>query len=94
MILFWILWGIDAIVGIIAIYFFLVGLSDGSVSSFNLGLWLVILILLSALLGGTILLKSSDRLTAAKSLLAVLAVPAFLFGLYMLIALTSGSRWN
>ncbi len=36
MILFWILWGIDAIVALIAVYFFIVGLSDGSVSSFNI----------------------------------------------------------
>ncbi len=35
MILFWILWGIDFIVALIAVYFFIVGLGDGSVTSFN-----------------------------------------------------------
>jgi hypothetical protein len=94
MILFWILWGIDAIVGVVTLYFFFVGLADGSVSSFNGGLWLVILVVLAALLGGSLLLKSADHLALAKSLLALLAIPALLFGLYMLIAIFSGAKWN
>ena len=45
---FWILWGIDAIVGAIAVAFFFIGIADGSVSSFNIALWLVILAALAA----------------------------------------------
>ena len=40
---FWIPWGIAAIVTGLAVVFFVVGLADGSVSSFNAGLWALIL---------------------------------------------------
>jgi hypothetical protein len=36
---FWMLWGWDALIASVFVYFFLVGLADGSVSSFNAGLW-------------------------------------------------------
>jgi len=37
---FKILWGIDAVIALVFVYFFVVGLGDGSVSSFNMRLWL------------------------------------------------------
>jgi hypothetical protein len=40
--LFRLLWAIDALVAAILAYFFFVGIADGSVSSFNIGLWLLI----------------------------------------------------
>jgi hypothetical protein len=91
---FWILWIFDALVAAIVLYFFFIGLSDGSVSSFNGGLWFAILLALAAILGGSWYLKSLDHLTLAKTLLSLLAIPAFLFGMYMLIVILSGSKWN
>ena len=44
---FWIAWAIDAVVAAIAVCFFLVGLADGSVSSFNIALWACILLVLA-----------------------------------------------
>ncbi len=94
MILFWILWGIDSLVALVAVYFFVVGLGDGSVSSFNGTLWFGLLIGLAALLGGSWFLKSSGYLKAAKILLSVVAVPAFLFFLFFLITIFTKPRWN
>lgn len=94
MILFWTLWGIDAVVALVALYFFFVGLGDGSVSSFNGGLWFGMLVGLAAVLGGSLMLKSSDHLMAAKVLLSVLAIPAILFFLFFLIAILTKARWN
>lgn len=94
MILFWTLWGIDAVVALVALYFFFVGLGDGSVSSFNGGLWFGILVGLVAVLGGSLMLKSSGHLMAAKALLSVLAIPAILFFLFFLIAILTKARWN
>ncbi len=54
MILFWILWGIDAVVTLVALYFFFIGLSDGSVSSFNGGLWMGMLLGLAVILSAQI----------------------------------------
>ena len=94
MILFWILWGIDALVALVAIYFFIVGLGDGSVSSFNGLLWLGILAGLAAVMGGSWMLKASGQLKSAKILLSVVAVPAILFFLFFLLIILSKPRWN
>lgn len=94
MIFFWILWAIDALVTAIVVFFFLAGLMDGTVSSFNGGLWFGILVALAIVIGGSLYLKSISYLTLAKLLLAVLAVPALLFALYFLVAIFSGARWN
>ena len=51
---FWILWGIDAVLSLVVLYFFFVGLADGSVSSFNMGLWLMILIGIGAIMLGSL----------------------------------------
>lgn len=92
--LFWILWSFDALISIIVLYFFFIGLADGSVSAQNWKLWLYILLGLAVILGGSILLKNHDMLGWAKSLLALLAVPGFLYALFMLINILSNPRWN
>ena len=94
MILFWTLWCIDAVVALVALYFFFIGLGDGSVSSFNGGLWFGLLVGLAAVLGGSLMLKSAGHLVAAKVLLSVLAIPALLFFLFFLIATLTKARWN
>lgn len=94
MTLFWILWAIDAVVALIALYYFFIGLQDGSVASFNMTMWLGMLIALAAVLGGGLLLKSIGKLALAKILLSVLAIPALLFGLFMLVVIMSGEKWN
>ena len=92
--LFWTLYGIDAVIALIALSFFVAGLSDGSVSSFNIPLWLAILGGLAAILGGGLLLKSSGHQRLANGVLLILAVPGLLFGLFILSAIILQPRWN
>jgi hypothetical protein len=91
---FWILWGIDAVVAVIVLYFFVVGLADGSVSSFNFGLWALILLGLATIMGGSVWLKAAGRPGIATLLLLVLALPGLLFGLFVLAILIANPRWN
>lgn len=91
---FWLIWVIDALVSAIAIFYFFVGLVDGSVSSFNIGIWAVILAALTVVVGGGLWLKSIGRPSLGVLLLLVLAVPAVLYGLFLLVVITSGSQWN
>lgn len=42
---FWIPWAIDALIAALAVFFFPWGLADGSVSTFNIGLWMLLLVL-------------------------------------------------
>lgn len=91
---FWVLWGFDALIGAVFLYFFLVGLGDGSVSSFNMGLWTVILLGLGGVIFGSLALRSAGRWQLALVLLWLLAVPGLLFGLFFAVLLLSHPRWN
>ncbi len=94
MTLFWVLWGIDAVISLVVLYFFFIGLVDGSVSSFNMGLWVMILLGIGAIMLGSLWLKSSDYLRIAKIVLAILAVPGLLYALFMLMIIITKPRWN
>ncbi|MCB0563963.1 MAG: osmoprotectant transporter permease [Phaeodactylibacter sp.] len=89
---FWILWGFDACIALVALYFFFIGLGDGSVSSFNMGIWLIVLGGLAVILVGSLWLKGMGKLLLAKGLLGILAVPGLLYVLFMLLVIVSNPR--
>jgi hypothetical protein len=91
---FWISWGIAAVVTSVVVYFFLVGLSDGTISSFNAGLWTLLLLGTLAVTAGSLFLKNSGRPGLGALLSLVLALPGLLAGIFMLIILVTQSRWN
>lgn len=76
------------------IYYFLIGLKDGSVSARNIGLWIIILAAVGVVIGGGITLHYKGQDLWSKIILALLAVPAWLALFYLLIIVFSGSRWN
>ena len=78
---------IDAIVVAVLVFFFLWGLTDGTVSSFNGALWLVMLAVPIGLLVGGMLSWRNGQRAMALVLLMVPAVPASLMGLMLLMFL-------
>jgi ABC-type dipeptide/oligopeptide/nickel transport system permease component len=94
MIWFKILWAVDAVAALAVLYFFLEGIGDGTVSSYNIFLWIGILALLFAVMYGSFQLKKKKQRVLSILLLLVLAIPAFLYVLFILYALSSGMRWN
>lgn len=91
---FWVLWGIDAVIALVVVCFFVIGLADGSVSSFNIALWLAILGTLGGILWGSHALRAAGRTKPAVSLLMVLAIPGVLAGLLFLMLIILNPRWN
>jgi hypothetical protein len=91
---FRVLWGIDLVVAAIAVAFFCIGIADGSVSSFNIVLWVAVLAGVALVVLGSRALSRSGRRGPAIALAAVLAVPALLFGLMMATLIVGGVRWN
>jgi hypothetical protein len=87
MILFGFLCGIDALIALTVLVFFFWGLADGSVSAFNLHLWLAMLAGVAVVLGGGVALRASGRRKRANAILAVLAAPGLLMGLLLLMVL-------
>lgn len=91
---FWILWAIDALISAIALYYFFVGLADGSVSSFNIGIWIALLAALTVIMAGSVWLRALGHPVLGAVLLLFLAIPGVMFALFMLLVIFSGSRWN
>ena len=92
--MFWTLWAVNAVIGAIALLFFFWGVSDGSVSSFNIGLWTMVLAALAVVIGGSLWLKSRGRRKLGVSLLLVFALPGLLYAAFVIIAIASGASWN
>ena len=91
---FRILWGFDAAIAAIFAFFFFWGLADGTVSSFNIMLWLVILAGLAAVLVGSRMLRSKGRERQATALLLILAIPGILGLVFFLALIVLHPRWN
>jgi len=92
--LFRFLWGVDALIAAIFVGFFFWGLAAGTVSSFNIVLWLGILAGLAGILGGSHRLQSKGHTRPAVGLLLILAIPGFLGVLFFLAVLILHPRWN
>ena len=88
------LFGVDVAAAAVIVYFFFVGLADGSVSSFNAGLWMAILAGTAAVLGGGWALNAKGQRGAAIGMLSILAVPAVLFGLFLLLIVITQPNWH
>jgi hypothetical protein len=73
---------------------FVIGLNDGSVSSFNLDLWAGVLLVVAGVIFGSFALERAGRSMPAKLILLVLAVPGALYLIFMLAILTLPGRWN
>ena len=91
---FKILLAIDAVVALIVVYFFVIGLGDGSISAFNIQLWLAILACLVLVIGGGVLLNGKGHRRTANGLLLILATPSVVYGLFILSIVILQPRWN
>ena len=92
--MFWTLWAVNAVIGAIVLFFFFWGLADGSVSSFNVGLWTMMLAALAIVIGGSLWIKSRGRRRLGVSLLMVFALPGLLYAAFLIIVIASGESWN
>ena len=94
MMFFRIVWSVDLIVTLVFMAFFFIGLGDGSVSLFNIVLRLAILGGMTAQVIGAKALALRGHAAFATVLAGVPALPAALYGLFLVLAITSGARWN
>ncbi len=92
--LFWIFGGIDVLICIIVAVFFFLGLVDGTVSSFNIRIWITILAALAFIIAGSFWLKMLGYPGFGTMLLLVLAIPGLLYGLFILLVVITKTSWN
>ncbi len=92
---FWVAWAIVALTALVFLYFFIVGLADQSVSSFNIKLWLITMIVFPLILAGSYWLKNHQYIKLGIGLLLIPALPALMYAVFLLIILLGGPvRWN
>ena len=91
---FWLPCTVVLLMAAAAFAFFLIGIADGSVSSFNFGLWLAILTVAAGIPAGAFWLRASGHTTAAAVLLWIAATPGLLAVVFFLTVILSGERWN
>src|SRR6267378_8291214 len=82
---FWFLWAIDVVIAAVALYFFFSLAAGGRLGSFNILPWLAILAALTAVVGGSVWLRSAGQHAVAIVLLLLLATPGALFALFFLL---------
>ena len=92
--LFWLFWGMDALICPIVVIFFSLGLANGSVSSFNVGIWIAILVALAVILADGLWLKAAGHPILGTLLLLILAIPGLLYGLFLFLVAVTKTRWN
>jgi hypothetical protein len=92
--IFWIFMGIDLLICSIVAAFFAIGLVDGSVSSYNLDMWIGILVALSVVIAGGLWIKVMGYSVIGTVLLLILAIPGIICGFIILVTLVTNARWN
>lgn len=80
-ILFWILWIIDAVTALLALGLFFYELSRGEVHLASGFIWFFVLVTFAIILRGGISLKRDGELAVASVYLAVLALPIIMIAL-------------
>lgn len=83
-----------ALTALVTVVFFVIGLGDGSVSSFNLSLWLGLLAVVSLSLWAGYALRARGSAGLAIAALSITAVPGVLGALFLLLLLVTQPRWN
>ncbi len=92
--LYRIMFALAAGVAAVFVYFFITGLADGTVSSFNMALWLGTLAVVALSVGGGWALGARGRRGAACALFAILAVPGALGLIAIVVMMVNPPRWN
>lgn len=82
------------LVALVIIYFFFIGLADGSVDAQNFRLWMLFLLVVVLVIGGGIWLERLSYLKWSNAVLAVLAIPGWLYAFYILLVIFTKQRWN
>lgn len=73
----------DALMAIVPVYFFLTGLTNGSITVRNGGLWALILLMIAGVLFGSHWAWHHDYQGLAKAILIAASIPGWILLLYL-----------
>ena len=76
---------VDVLVCLVITGFFLFGVADGSIGSYNIAMWVPLVAIPAAMLFVGMQLKEKGRTGAATALLAALAIPGLLGAAFVVL---------
>jgi len=94
MILYRILLALAAIAAATLFFFFAWGLSDGTVSSFNMHIWLVMIAGVSLILWGGLHFGARRQYLPASAILSLLAAPTALSMFILVVLMIAQPNWH
>jgi hypothetical protein len=94
MIIYRILLAIDLAAAAILFFFFAWGLSDGTVSSFNMYIWVVMLAIPGLILWGGLHFGSRRQYLPAGAILSLLAAPCALATFGLVVLMIAQPNWH
>ena len=86
--------GCSGLTWLVLLVFFVIGIGDGSITSFNLTLWLALLGLGGISIWSGYALRRKGRTGLALAALSITALPGLLAALFLLLLLVMQPRWN
>lgn len=92
--LWWLLMGVDGVVVAIALFFFMIGTVDGSISFWNLGYWLMLWAFLLLPIWGGLALRRRGRPGLGALALAIPALPGALVLGFAIAFFAGGGHWQ
>ena len=93
-IVFMVLFVCSALTCAVAGTFFVIGIGDGTVSSFNIGLWSALLSVMGLSLWAGHALRAKGKPALAIAALAITAVPGLVAALFVLLLLVTQPNWQ
>ena len=94
MIMFGMLFAINVAAALVALAFFIIGLGDGTVTSFNILIWAAMLGVLFSMPWAAWLVRLRGRQRLGMLLLLPVALPAVLGGVMILVMIVSPLNWR
>jgi hypothetical protein len=91
---FWIAWGLDVVVALVALYAVFGGIAGGRFGLDSSPYWLALLLGAAIILVGSQLARLSGLNGLATFITLILAVPAVLYLFFLLVVVVSGETWN
>lgn len=92
--LYTILFVFDILVSFVVFYYFLIGLIDKSISTFNIGTWLILLLGIAGIILAGWYFHKTDHHRMANLILSVLAFPGMIYLIFLLSVIFGNQRWN
>jgi hypothetical protein len=85
---------LNVLASLIVVIYFFIGIMDGTVTGRNMGMWLILLLVIGAMIAGSMMLYKHEKFVLAWILAGILVLPTLLALIYVVMVVLGVVRWN